>query len=71
VTLPWQGTTIGGAARMVAPARPLYDLDRRDFMMLAIGAGGVVAAIFGGFLAARALKPRVQGDDEERKDGQP
>jgi serine/threonine protein kinase len=71
VTLPGHGTTIGGETRPAAPPRPLYDLDRRDFVMLALGAGGVVAAIFGGFLAARAFRPRAQGDDEERKDGQP
>jgi serine/threonine protein kinase len=46
----------------IPPTRPLYDLDRRDFIMLATGAGGVITAILGGFLAARLMKPGVQGD---------
>jgi serine/threonine protein kinase len=40
------------------PARPLYDLDRRDFIMLSAGAGGVITAILAGFLAARAVRTR-------------
>lgn len=59
--------------RVVAapPARPLYDLDRRDFIMLATGAGGVVTAILGGFITARAMKHKVQGEEEVYRPNQP
>ncbi|MGL4421777.1 MAG: hypothetical protein ACRCZF_14005, partial [Gemmataceae bacterium] len=53
--------------RVVAspPPRPVYDLDRRDFMMLGIGAGGVIAAIGTGFIVALYMKGKVQRDPNE------
>jgi hypothetical protein len=44
-----------------APMRPLYDLDRRDFIMLAIGAGGVLGAIGFGLFVAKTQRGRIRG----------
>jgi eukaryotic-like serine/threonine-protein kinase len=41
--------------------RPLYDLDRRDFIMLSLGAGGVLSAIGLGLIIAK-----VQGEKSRR-----
>ena len=73
VALPADAAAGEDEPRVVAApvARPLYDLDRRDFIMLAFGAGGVVAAILGGFAAARVMKHKVQGEEEEHRDNQP
>jgi hypothetical protein len=41
------------------PDRTLFDLDQRDFIMLAAGAGGVLVAVVLGVLLAGALRPQV------------
>jgi eukaryotic-like serine/threonine-protein kinase len=43
------------------PMRPLYDLDRRDFIMLAIGAGGVLGAIGFGLAMAKLNRNKIRG----------
>jgi hypothetical protein len=48
-------------------ARPLYDLDRRDLIMLSAGAGGVITAILAGFLAARAVRGRDEPPRETKE----
>jgi serine/threonine protein kinase len=59
-------------ARMAETSiRPLYDLDRRDFIMLSLGAGGVLAAVGLGLLVARLQGSKIQGGDEESQPGQP
>lgn len=53
-------------ARMAdIPMRPLYDLDRRDFIMLSLGAGGVLAAVGLGLIVARWQGHKIQGNEEE------
>ncbi len=53
------------------PMRPLYDLDRRDFIMLSLGAGGVLAAVGLGLLVARWQGHKIQGVEEQSTSGQP
>lgn len=53
-------------ARMAdIPMRPLYDLDRRDFIMLSLGAGGVLAAVGLGLLVARWQGHKIQPSEED------
>ncbi len=53
-------------ARMAdIPMRPLYDLDRRDFIMLSLGAGGVLAAVGLGLVVARWQGHKIQQTDDE------
>jgi serine/threonine protein kinase len=42
------------------PLRPLWNLDRRDFIMLGIGSGGVLAAIAVGVFAAKFNRRKIQ-----------
>lgn len=59
-------------ARMAdIPMRPLYDLDRRDFIMLSLGAGGVLGAVGLGLMVARWQGHKIQGGDDESAPGQP
>ena len=74
VPLPEDAGAEGGEPRVVAtpPTRALYDLDRRDFIMLAVGAGGVITAIVGGFVAAITMgKKKIQGEEEGPRENQP
>ncbi len=50
------------------PMRPLYDLDRRDFLMLGIGAGGVIAAIAIGIGVASINKNKLRAHPSETSD---
>jgi eukaryotic-like serine/threonine-protein kinase len=53
-------------ARMAdIPMRPLYDLDRRDFIMLSLGAGGVLAAVGLGLVVARWQGHKIQQTEDE------
>lgn len=53
-------------ARMAdIPMRPLYDLDRRDFIMLSLGAGGVLAAVGLGLIVARWQGHKIQQTEED------
>jgi len=47
------------------PMRPLYDLDRRDFLMLGIGAGGVIGAIAIGIGVASINKNKLRAHPSE------
>jgi serine/threonine protein kinase len=56
--------------RGAEPERPLTDLNRRDLMLLAMGGGGVVAAMAVGFTLTRLLrgtttKPAPTGDEKK------
>ncbi len=53
------------------PMRPLFDLDRRDFLMLSFGAGGVLAAIGLGIGIAKMNSGKIRGGEEEKKENQP
>ena len=54
------------------PPRPLYELDRRDFIMLGCGAGAVFGAIVGGYFAAQAMRDKVnRGGEEVQQANQP
>jgi hypothetical protein len=54
------------------PPRPLWELDRRDFLMLGMGAGGTLAAIVAGLVMARANSGRLRGGEpDEQKANQP
>ena len=53
-------------ARMAdIPMRPLYDLDRRDFIMLSLGAGGVLGAVGLGLMVARWQGHKIQPSEDE------
>ncbi len=53
-------------ARMAdIPMRPLYDLDRRDFIMLSLGAGGVLGAVGMGLMVARWQGHKIQQTEDE------
>ncbi|MGL6097120.1 MAG: serine/threonine-protein kinase, partial [Fimbriiglobus sp.] len=49
------------------PDRTLFDLDARDFIMLATGAGGVLVAIVLGVLLASALRPPATEKPAEKE----
>ncbi|CAN5551094.1 hypothetical protein BH11PLA2_BH11PLA2_05370 [soil metagenome] len=42
------------------PSRPLWDLDRRDMLMLGLGAGGVIAAVAVGIFVAKMNRAKIQ-----------
>jgi hypothetical protein len=47
----------------VPPDRPLWQLDRRDWLMLAAGAAGVLSAVGLGYGLAKALKRKPDADE--------
>ena len=48
------------------PVRPLWDLDRRDVIMLCLGGGGVIAAVGIGIFAAKFTSSKIRrGPDED------
>ncbi len=77
---PAPASAAGTAAPVAAPAgfdvelvpfeqlpqpRGLLDLDRRDFLMLGLGGGGVLFALFMGWLLARVLRRTPEEADKE------
>jgi serine/threonine protein kinase len=51
--------------RVAPPERPLWPPDRRDWMMLAIGAVGVLTAVGLGYGLARALRKKPEAEEEK------
>ncbi len=48
------------------PSRPLWQPDRRDWIMLAVGATGVLSAVGIGYGLARALRRKPEPTEEEK-----
>jgi hypothetical protein len=49
---------------VVPPERPLSELDRRDWMMLAFGASGVLVAVGLGYGLARLIRKKPEDTEE-------